>query len=147
MSSEPSVEHPCLNVSEPLKPLMLSKKVWAVVGARSETDKYGFKIVRRLKDLGYEVYPVNPTITKVDGLMCYPTLESLPKVPDVVDLVVNPKRGLETVRAAAGLGIRFIWAQPGTHDDTLLALAKSLDLCVVEDCVLDATADRILEED
>lgn len=147
MSSEPSVEHSCSDVSEPLMPLMLSKKVWAVVGARSEPDKYGFKIVRRLKDLGYVVYPVNPTIQQVDGLTCYPTLESLPQMPDVVDLVVNPKRGLETLRAAAGLGIRLIWAQPGTQDDALLALAKSLDLCVLEDCVLAATADRILEED
>jgi predicted CoA-binding protein len=51
------------------------------------------------------------------------------------------------VRAAAELGIRLIWAQPGTHDDALLALARSLDLCVLEDCVLAATEDRIQEED
>ncbi len=51
------------------------------------------------------------------------------------------------MRAAAELGIRLIWAQPGTHDDALLALARSLDLCVLEDCVLAATEDRIQEED
>ncbi len=147
MSPIQSVEHACSDVQEPLKPLMLFRKTWAVVGARAQPDKYGFKIVRRLKSLGYTVYPVNPKIAQVDGLTCYPSLESLPQVPDVVDLVISPKSGMDTLKAAAGLGIRLIWAQPGTHDEAFLTLARSLDLCVLEDCVLNATEDRVPEED
>lgn len=147
MSPHESIEHPCRNEAEPLKPLMLSKKSWAVVGAHPDPDKYGFKIVHRLKSLDYLVFPVNPTATEVDGLPCYPSLEVLPQVPEVVDLVVNPRRGLDVLKAAAALGVRLIWSQPGTHDDALQALADELDLCVLQDCVLAATRDKVKGSD
>jgi predicted CoA-binding protein len=39
---------------------MLEKKIWAVVGANNDPDKYGNIIYKKLKSRGYEVYPVNP---------------------------------------------------------------------------------------
>ena len=147
MTHHESIEHPCNQEMEPLKPLMLSKKRWAVVGAHPDPDKYGFKIVHRLKTLGYQVFPINPTVTEVDGLPCYASLEDLPIVPEVVDLVVNPRRGLDVLKTAADLGIRLIWSQPGTHNDALQARAFELDLCVLQDCVLAATADQVKGSD
>ena len=48
----------------------LAEKVWAVIGATHKTDKFGYKIYKCLKEHGYEVYPVNPNVTSIDGDTC-----------------------------------------------------------------------------
>jgi len=50
---------------------MLEKKVWAVVGASDNPEKYGNLIYKKLKSRGYRVYPVNPNYETIDGDKCY----------------------------------------------------------------------------
>jgi len=119
-----------------LEELMLEKKVWAVVGANQNPDKYGNMIYKKLKSKGYEVYAVNPLYDTVEGDPCYKDLSSLPQLPDVIDMVVSPKRAKPVIEEAAKLGIKYIWFQPGTHDSEVLELAKKLGLETVQACVL-----------
>jgi len=119
-----------------LEELMLEKKVWAVVGANQNPEKYGNMIYKNLKSKGYEVYAVNPLYDIVEGDPCYKDLSSLPKLPDVIDMVVSPKRAKPVIEEAAKLGIKYIWFQPGTHDSEVLELAKNLGLETVQACVL-----------
>lgn len=118
---------------------MLEKKIWAVVGANQDREKYGNMIYRKLKTRGYEVYAVNPMYETIEGDKCYKDLSSLPKVPEVIDMVVSPKRGKPVLEEAAQLGIRYIWLQPGTYDDELLKKIDELGLEAVQACVLVAT--------
>lgn len=122
-----------------MEELMLGKKVWAVVGANQNPEKYGNMIYKKLRLRGYEVYAVNPLYDTVEGDQCYKDLKSLPKLPDVINMVVSPKRSKAFVEEAAGLGIRYIWFQPGTYDDEVLDLAMKLGLETVQSCVLVAT--------
>jgi len=122
-----------------LEEKMLEKKVWAVIGANQDRQKYGNMIYRKLKEKGYEVYAVNPMYDSVEGDICYKDLSSLPKVPEVLDMVVSPKRGRPVLEEAAKLGIKYIWLQPGTFDDDLLKKIDELGLEAVQACVLVAT--------
>lgn len=122
-----------------LEEKILEKKVWAVVGANQDPEKYGNMIYRKLKTRGYEVYAVNPMCETIEGDKCFKDLSSLPKVPEVIDMVVSPKRGRPILEEAAKLGIRYIWLQPGTYDDELLKRIDELGLEAVQACVLVAT--------
>ena len=122
-----------------LEETMLEKKVWAVVGANRNPEKFGNRIYKRLKKKGYEVYAVNPGYDTVEGDPCYPSLSALPVVPDVLDFVIPPARGMTVVEEAAALGIRYLWLQPGTYDDALMARIAELGLEAVQGCVLVAT--------
>ena len=122
-----------------LEEKMLEKKVWAVVGANQNEKKYGNMIYRKLKLRGYIVFAVNPLYDLIDGDLCYENLSSLPQKPDVVDMVVTPKRSKQVLEEAKKLGIKYIWFQPGTYDDEVLKLAKDLDFEFVQACVLVAT--------
>jgi len=122
-----------------LEELMLEKKVWAVVGANQNMEKYGNMIYKKLKARGYEVYAVNPLYDTVEGDQCYKDLTSLPKLPEVIDMVVTPKRAKPVIEEAAKLGVKYIWFQPGTYDDEVLELAKNLGLEAVQACALVAT--------
>ena len=73
-----------------LIPEFLAQKVWAVVGASRDPERYGYKIFRTLLDAGYRVYPVNPSADEIAGQRAYPSLAALPEKPDVVDTVVPP---------------------------------------------------------
>ena len=115
---------------------MLEKKVWAVIGANENPDKYGNMIYKKLKARGYKVYPVSPNYEVIDGDKCYPNLKALPEIPEVLDMVVSPKRGAAVIEEAAELGIKDIWLQPGTFNNELLELIESKGLNSVQACVL-----------
>lgn len=116
--------------------MMLEKKIWAVVGASENPDKFGYKIYKKLKDRGYKVYPVNPNYDNILGEACYKNLASIPEKPEVIDMVVAPKHGMATIEEAAELGIRNIWLQPGAYNDELMSLIDKKGLEAVQACVL-----------
>jgi len=122
-----------------LEKTMLDQAVWAVVGANQDRSKFGNKIYRRLKERGYEVYAVNPGLETVEGDPCYKDLSSLPKVPDVIDMVINPQRGLPVIEEAAKLGVPYVWLQPGTYDVELMQKIDELGLKSLQACVLVST--------
>ncbi|MDD4316276.1 MAG: CoA-binding protein [Clostridia bacterium] len=122
-----------------MEKLMLTKNVWAVVGANQNPEKYGNKIYKALKSSGFEVYAVNPVYDSVEGDVCYASLSALPRLPDVINIVVSPDRALSTLTEASSLGIKYIWFQPGTHDEKTDAKVKELGLEAVYACALVAT--------
>jgi predicted CoA-binding protein len=119
-----------------LEDMMLEQKVWAVVGANNDPHKYGNIIYKKLKSRGYEVYPVNPKYEKVEEDPCYPDLSSLPRKPEVINMVVAPKHGKAIIEEAGRLGIKYIWLQPGTYDDEIMELINNKGLQAVQACVL-----------
>ena len=111
----------------------VNKKVWAIVGASENTQKFGNRIYRNLKRAGYEVYGVNPNAETADGDPVYPTLADLPVKPDVVDVVVPSWVGRKIAEDAAREGISLFWLQPGAESDELITYAESLGLTVIHD--------------
>ncbi|MDK2821609.1 MAG: uncharacterized protein PWP31_1574 [Clostridia bacterium] len=109
---------------------MLKKKVWAVLGSFAK-EKYGYKIYKNLKKLGYTVYPINPRINKVDEEVCYKDLESLPQIPEVVNLVTPPQATEKIVEQCIRQGIKYIWMQPGAESDSAIKTAKEAGLNVL----------------
>ncbi len=116
---------------------MLDKKVWAVVGATENPDKFGNKIYKKLKRFGYEVYAVNPVYNEVDGDVCYPNLADLPVKVDCVDVVVNPEKAAFVLQEVIELGIENIWFQPGTFTPDIVDKSEQAGVNTVYlNCVL-----------
>jgi predicted CoA-binding protein len=116
---------------------MLGEKTWAVVGASVNRQKFGYKVLKRLMEEGYKVYPVNPNYEEIEGVKCYPALRDLPELPGTVSVIVPPAAGLTLLEEAAGLGIKKLWFQPGAESDEILKKAEKLGLELVHNrCVL-----------
>ena len=111
----------------------VNQKIWAIVGASENTEKFGNRIYRDLKRAGYDVYGVNPNAETADGDPVYATLSDLPVKPDVVDVVVPSWVGRRIAEDAAREGIPIFWLQPGAESDELIAYAESLGLNVIHD--------------
>jgi uncharacterized protein len=70
-----------------LRRILAETRTIAVLGASDKPTRPSHEIYSYLVSTGdYQVYPVNPTITEIDGVPVYPRLADLPVVPDMVDV-------------------------------------------------------------
>jgi hypothetical protein len=87
----------------------LNQKRIAVAGVRSTQDDAANGIFRKLRDEGYEVFPVNPSVETVEGVTCYPNVQSIPGGVEGVVIVTSPKVTEQVVRDCAEAGVRSVW--------------------------------------
>lgn len=120
-----------MSLEEKIKRFLDKKNVFAVVGASRNPKKYGHQVYKDLKEAGYEVYPVNPNANEILGDKCYPDLKSLPKKPDVVDLVVPPEVTKKIVRECKELNIKRVWMQPGAESEEAIEFCEENGIEVI----------------
>jgi predicted CoA-binding protein len=114
----------------------LRQKNFAVIGSFRNESKYAFRILRRLKEKGYKVYPVNPHLDEVDGLRCYESLSDIPFPVDVVDIVTPPKVTEKILRECNDKGISRIWLQPGAQSQQAIEFCNRHNLKVIHNLCL-----------
>ena len=111
-------------------------KTIAVVGASANPARASNEVYRYLKSTGdYTVYPVNPTISEIDGDQVYASLADLPVVPDLVD-VFRRREELPAVLAdvlALPQLPKTLWLQLGLSDDEVARDGEAAGLTVVMD--------------
>jgi len=116
---------------------LLKLKNWAVVGTTKDTSKFGYRVYKKLKNSGYNVYPVNPGLDEIRGEKCYHSLTDMEDNIDVVSLIVNPKIGIEVLEKVNEKGIKNVWCQPGAESQELIDKAKEYGMkIIVNECVL-----------
>ena len=79
----------------------------AVIGASATPGSFGYRTLQNTA-FGYtgKVYAINPKHRgEILGRACYPTIESLPEVPDCVVLSVPAAQALPIVEQCAALGV------------------------------------------
>ncbi|ABX31382.1 CoA-binding domain protein [Petrotoga mobilis SJ95] len=92
----------------------------AIIGATTNKEKYGYKVLKNLKDKGYTLYPINPKYNKIEGIETYASVKDLPKEGiDLIVFVVPAKIGITAVKEAYEEGFRRFWFQPGAESDEI----------------------------
>ncbi len=89
-------------------------KVFAVVGASNNVDKYGFKVFHDLKVKGFRVVPVNLHEEFVDGVRVFKSVLDVPFKVDWVVFVVPPSVSFSVLKSLFDKGFSF-WFQPGSE--------------------------------
>jgi uncharacterized protein len=102
----------------------LAGKRFAVVGASTDREKYGNKVLRVYQQNQLDVVPINPKADEVEGLKAYPDLASVPGSIDGVSIITPPKVTEHVVEEAMKRGIKNIWMQPGAESSAVVELAE-----------------------
>ncbi len=102
------------------------KKI-AIIGASESEQKYGNKILKDLRNKGFEVFPVNPKGKTIEGIRCFTTLEELPRDVELLVFVIPPEKGLEEVQKAVSIGYKKFWFQPGAGSKEIENFLKNTD--------------------
>ena len=106
----------------------------AIIGASNDRSKYGNKAVRAFLQQGYQVYPVNPKETEIEGLPVFKTIRDVPERPDMVSVYLQPDILLKVLPEIAAKGCDELWLNPGTESDEVIAEAERLGLNVIQAC-------------
>ncbi|QNO14840.1 CoA-binding protein [Alkalicella caledoniensis] len=119
------------------KEKVIKLRVWAVLGASNNPQKFGYKITKALNEAGKTVNPINPKEETILGLKSYSDITQLPQTPEVIDFVVPKEVGKSIIDTGNIPKETILWFQPGSFDDELVQYAQSKGYDVVSDgCVL-----------
>jgi uncharacterized protein len=81
----------------------------ALVGASANPKKFGYAVLKALRNRGQEVVPVNPHAAAIDGVTCYADLAAVPGRLDGVFVMVKAESAAAVVRECARLDIGSVW--------------------------------------
>ena len=108
-------------------------EVIAVVGHSDKPHRTSYQIASYLRNVGYRVIPVNPTVDQIDGEKSYPSVAAIPEPVDIVDVFRRSEHLPGIVDDAIAADARLIWTQLGVVDEEAVARASEAGLAVVMD--------------
>ena len=93
---------------DPIINAVLKPKSIAVIGASTNPEKIGYKVVENLMNCGYQnpVYPINPDAEEILGYKCYPNIKDVPYVVDMAVVTVPARFVSEVTRDAGEKGVK-----------------------------------------
>lgn len=108
-----------------------------VVGLSGDSSKPSYRVIDYMRSHGYRIIPVNPTVSEVFGVQCYPDLASVPEPVEFVDVVRRPEFCAEVARDAVAAGAKVVWLQSGIVSPEARRIAENAGLTYIEDrCVM-----------
>ena len=96
------------DIPESVSEFLGAKRI-AVAGVSRHPGHAANAIYRKLKGCGYDVFPINPTATEVEGVSCYADVAAIPGLVDGVVVATHPQVSVEVVRQCGELGIGRVW--------------------------------------
>jgi uncharacterized protein len=139
------------NDSTLIDEMLRSAKTIAVVGMSDKPHRASYNIGRYLAAQGYRVLPVNPVLTEIAGLPCYPDLDAAQAAAkeqggtgiDLVDVFRASEHVPPIVDDVIWLKIPYLWLQDDVIHDDAVARAQAAGVkCVQNDCIFREHAKR-----
>lgn len=121
---------------ETLKRLLTAAQTIAMVGASSNPDRPSNGIMRKLRNAGYRVFPVNPNEKTVLGERAYASLSQVPEPIDIVDVFRRSEFTPAIADEAVKVGAKALWLQSGVVNEAAAAKAEAGGLTVVMDACI-----------
>ncbi len=111
---------------------------FGVVGASTNRDKYGNKVLRCYQQNDLSVLPVHPKEKQVEGVDCVVSVADLPAEVQSISIITPPQITEKVVEQAAAHGIKNIWMQVGSESPAAVKYCEKQGLNVIADgsCVL-----------
>jgi uncharacterized protein len=105
----------------------------AVVGVSKNEEKPSHQVPKYLIEHGYNVIPVNPTVTEVLGRKSYPSIADIQERIDIVDVFRKSEDVPAVVDDALKKkdGIKVLWMQLGIYNEDAEKKAKENGMDVV----------------
>lgn len=115
----------------------LSVKKIAIAGVSRNEKKMGYYIFKTLKNIGFDIIPINPNADEISGVKCYKSIDDLPEDVDRI-LIATPKSSTdEVLEKAFEKGIPQIWVQRAANTNKTVDIAKQHNKDIIHSqCIL-----------
>ena len=120
-----------------IEQILKDSRTIAVVGLSPNPDRPSYDVAKYLKEQGYRIIAVNPTIEEWQGEKAYSDLRSIPERIDIVDIFRRSEDVPPIVDEAIQVGAQVVWMQEGIVHEEAANKALQAGLQVVMDrCAL-----------
>lgn len=113
----------------------LAEKRFAMVGISRNRRHFSVLLYNELSRIGYDIIPVNPTMSEFAGRRCYARVQGIEPRVDAALLMSSPTITDVVVRDCAEAGIRRVWmyqaAGQGAVSPAAIEFCRSHDIEVV----------------
>jgi predicted CoA-binding protein len=106
----------------------LTHKRLAFVGLSTDEAAFSRNVCADMRKNGYEIVPVNPKATEVDGLPCYATVGEIAPPVAAALIMIAPEGAAAAVEACHRAGIAHVWLHRGAGTGSVSK--EALDYCV-----------------
>ncbi|CDZ77541.1 acetyl coenzyme A synthetase (ADP forming), alpha domain [Legionella massiliensis] len=115
-----------------------SSEAYAVIGASTDREKFGNKVLRCYLLNNKTVYPVNPRNGFIEGLTCIADIAALPDTVKSISIITPPIVTEIVVEQAIKKGIKNIWMQPGAESESAIRNCQNNRINVIANgpCIL-----------
>jgi len=111
---------------------------YAVIGASTNRNKFGNKVLRCYLQHAKTVYAVNPRATEIENVQCFASIAALPDSVQSISVITPPTITEQMVKDAISKGIKNIWMQPGAESEAAIQTCKENNINVIANgpCIL-----------
>jgi uncharacterized protein len=99
----------------------------AFVGLSRNPADFSRHLFKDWKARGWDVLPVNPAATEVEGQPCYRRVQDISPPVEAAFVMTPPARTADVVRDCAQAGVRTVWMHRGAGQGAVSA--EALELC------------------
>ena len=89
----------------------------AVVGLSNNPERTSYMVTKAMQESGYEIIPVNPTVTEVLGVKAVKTLKDIEGHVDIVNVFRRSEFLPEIAKEFAEIDADIFWAQLGVENE------------------------------
>src|SRR6185369_4035601 len=82
---------------------------FAVAGVSRQSGQAANAVFRKLRSAGYDVFPINPKASEVEGTACFSEVKFIPGQLDGVVIATAPDVSAQIVRQCGDHGVRQVW--------------------------------------
>ena len=81
----------------------------ALAGVSRQASQAANAVFRKLRGSGYQVFPIKPNVSEVEGTTCYRDVAAVPVQLDGVVIATAPHVSRQIVRQCSDHGVRRVW--------------------------------------
>jgi len=117
--------------------LLRNARTIAIVGLSDNPCRPSYDVAESLRDQGYRIVPVNPTLAVWEGIRAVPDLEHVAEILapgeriDIVDVFRPPEQVAGIVEECIRLQVSALWLQLGVVDAAAAEHAVDAGITVV----------------
>ncbi len=114
----------------------LAPKKLAIAGVSANTKKFGYAIFNELRQKGYDICPIHPSLEELEGVKCYKSVIDIPTDYEKLFIVTPKDVTNEILKQASEKGIKHVWVQQtsGTKETNHIAKEKGIEL-IDKECI------------
>ncbi|TAL16464.1 CoA-binding protein [bacterium] len=114
----------------------MKREIVAVLGASPNPERFSNRAVRRLREKGHKVIPVNVNCVPVEGLPALKTLGEIQEEVDTVCVYVGPSNIKSSIEEIVKLNPKRVILNPGAESEELKAALNKAGIPCKEACTL-----------